>query len=217
SASSALSAARILELVFIQRVLYVPDPILVGAIPLDGGPEAGGEVDLGGPLPFLADLGAIYRISPVMTRAVLHETDQRFGLYEEPQNCPNDFEVSLIMSAADVVNLARPAAFERQQDRAGVLIGKDPFPDVEAIAIDGQRAVFHRIRDENRNELLGKLIRTVIVRAPRDDRWNTERLVVREGEKIGRCLARRIRAARIQGGILAESAGGTEAAVYFIG
>src|SRR5215471_20504464 len=115
----------------------MPDPILVCTIPLDGGREAGGEVDLGRPLPFLADLGAIHRIAPIVTRAVLHETDQRFGLSEEPQNFPNDFEVRLLMSAADVVNLAGPAAFERQPDSAGVLIGKDPFPDVEAIAIDG--------------------------------------------------------------------------------
>jgi hypothetical protein len=44
-----------------------------------------------------------------------------------------------------------------------MLVRINPLPDVEAIAIDGQRSSLHSVRDENGDELFGKLKRTIVV------------------------------------------------------
>ena len=123
-----------------------------------------------------------------MARPVLHKSNQRVGFIEQSQDFADNFQVCLLVSAADVINLARSSPFERHKDGAGMLVRKDPLAHVETIAIDGQWTVFHCVRDQNGNQLFGKLVGTVIVRAPGDNSWNSIRPVVREGKKSAAAL-----------------------------
>ena len=72
---------------------------------------------------------------------------------------------SLARSAADVVGLADAAVLEHGADGAAVVVDVEPVADVLAVAVDGQGLAVERVVDHQRDELLGKLVGAVVVRA----------------------------------------------------
>src|SRR5262245_3012964 len=97
-----------------------------------------------------------------------------------------------------------------------MLIGKDPFTYVQAVAINRKRPIVHGVRDEHGNQLFRKLVWAVVVVAPSDQGRQTMRLVIRENHEIGRSFTRRIGACGIQGSIFAKRPGGAKTAVYLV-
>ena len=98
---------------------------------------------------------------------------------------------------------ARPFAQHQQQARA-VILDVQPVADVAAVAVDRQRPPVERVQDHQRNQLLGKLIRPVVVRAVRDEHRQAVGVEVRAHQVIGRRLARRVRRIRRVRRLLAE-------------
>jgi len=79
-----------------------------------------------------------------------------------------------------------------------------PIPDVHTVAIKRDLLIIQCIEDDQRNEFFGKLARAVIIRRPRDDDRKSECLIIGEHQAVGRRLARRIRAGRVEHACLPE-------------
>ena len=74
-----------------------------------------------------------------------------------------------------------------------VILNVKPVAHVTAIAVDRQRLTLQQIGDAERNQLLWKVIRTVVVRAMRDEYGKAVCAMPGAHEMIGRRLGRRIR------------------------
>ena len=72
-----------------------------------------------------------------------------------------DLAVGALVAAADVVDLAGLAVQQRGLDAVGVVVDVQPVAHVEAVAVERQLAALERVGDEQRDELLGVLVRAV--------------------------------------------------------
>ena len=110
----------------------------------------------------------------------------------------------------------RPCS-QHQQDAGAVILDVQPVAHVAAVAVDRQRPAVERIEDHQRNQLLGKLERAVVVRAVGDQRRQAVGVEVGAHQVIGRRLARRVRRVRRVRRLLAEQPVGAERAVHLVG
>src|SRR5712691_11116918 len=164
SAVRVLARVIGLELARLQR----PPPRLVGPVPrhrrlergIEGMPRRPAEV---------ADPGRIERVAPVVPRPVPHRLDQRLGLAEEPEDPARQVGVLDLGAAPDVVDLTVAAPVQDQIDRLAVVEHVEPVPDVLAVAVEGERPVLDRIRDEEWGQRLRILVRAEVVRGAGDD------------------------------------------------
>ncbi|MDR8799267.1 hypothetical protein FEP84_05680 [Burkholderia multivorans] len=108
----------------------------------------------------------------------------------------HDFEVLLLVPAADVVRFARHAAREYFADRAAVVAYIQPVTHVLAVAVHGQRLAGECVRDHQRNEFFRELVRAVVVRAVRRQRRQAVGVMVCANEMIGAGLGCRVGAVR---------------------
>ena len=123
-----------------------------------------------------------------------------------------------LAAAAEVIDFPRAAAAERCGDTAAVVADVDPVANLHAIAVDGQGNVRQGIGDEQRDQLLGKLVRAVIVGAASDHGVHAVRVVSGTDQEIGPRLAGSIRAIRGQRcGLGKRRLGGFEGSVDLVG
>ena len=73
-----------------------------------------------------------------------------------------------------------------------MVLDVEPVADILAAAVDGQRTAFPYVVDEERNQLLGKLVGPVVVRAVGHQRRHAVGVVVGPHEVVGRGLRGRI-------------------------
>ena len=76
----------------------------------------------------------------------------------------DDVDVLPLVESTDIVSLCNLTLMEDDVDGAGVIHSIQPVAHVLALAIYRQRFAVADIVDEQRDELLGELIRTVVVR-----------------------------------------------------
>ncbi len=81
------------------------------------------------------------------------ELDEPFG----------DLEVGARIAAAEVVDVHRVAMFEDVQDAARVILDVKPVANLTAVAVERHRFAVDQIGDEERDQLLGILVRAVSV------------------------------------------------------
>ena len=103
-----------------------------------------------------------------------------------------------LVAAADVVDLAGLALVDQQVDAAAVVLDVQPVALVLAVAVERHRDVVDQVGDEERDDLLGKLVRTVVVRRARHHDRHLVSRPVAVGEAVRARLARRIGIARPQ-------------------
>src|SRR5205823_6094748 len=129
-----------------RRLPFAP-PVLVAAIPVDrlAQPLAEGDQRLPAEA---AHPGHLERISIVVAGAVLHEMPQRAGLGAERQHAVRHLHATDLGATADVVRLAIVALPEDPRDRLDVIVDKDIVPDGGPLAIERERQILQRIRDE---------------------------------------------------------------------
>ena len=97
-----------------------------------------------------------------------------------------------------------------------MIIDVQPVAHVHPVAVERHRLVVDRIRDEERNDLLGVLSAAVVVRRARHHYRHAVRRPVAVGEPVGARLARGVRVAWPQLiGLAAPSLG--DAAVHLVG
>src|SRR6516164_7086300 len=98
-----------------------------------------------------------------------------------------------------------------------MIVDEKPIPDVSSTSINWDWKSFQPIDDRQRDELLRKLVRTEIVRAVADDRWQAVRLVPGAYQMIGARLACRVRRIGLVGRTLAKRTGLPQGSINLIG
>ena len=100
----------------------------------------------------------------------------------------DDVDVLPLVEAADVVCVSHLALMEDKVDGTCVVLHVEPVADVEALAVDGKRLAMADIVDEERDELLRELVRTIVVRAVGHDGRHAVGVVESAYEMVARCL-----------------------------
>ena len=95
--------------------------------------------------------------------------------------------------AADVVHLADAAVVDHKVDGPAVVADIQPVAHVQPPSVHRQRPVREGIYDHERDELLRKLIRPVVIRAARDRDRQAVGASVRAHEQVSRSLGAAVR------------------------
>ena len=132
-----------------------------------------------------------------------------FRAAEEPVNSLDDdlddVDVLPFVEPADIVRFSNLSVMENHVDGAGVIFHEEPVAHVLALAVDRQRLLVTDVVDEERDELLGELVRTVVVGAVRHDGRHAVSVMERTHKVVGTgltCGIRRMR--RVLGGLVEE-------------
>lgn len=136
-----------------------------------------------------AELGMYLRrvngISHIVTLAVGDVGDEGFRFAELFTNQLDDVNVLHLVMPADVVNLSDAPVVDNHVNRLAVILDVKPIADVLALAVDRQRFIVQAVRDHQRDQLFGKMVRPVIVRAARDRDGQTVGAVVCKHQQVG--------------------------------
>ena len=109
-----------------------------------------------------------------MARTIGNEGDQiaivrhalrliRRQLFQQLTNGFHHLDIFTFVMTADIVSFARFAAGRHQIQRSGVIFHVQPIADLLSIAIHRQRLARQRVKDRQRDQLLGKVIRAVVI------------------------------------------------------
>ena len=182
----------------------VVKPFLVVEVPAHRLLDAFLELQRRFPAQFLLELGGVDGIAGIVAQAVRHVGDEvhvlAFGTAEKPINGLNhdldDVDVLPFVESADVVGFGNFAVMENHVDSAGVVFHEEPVAHVFALAVNRERLLVTNVIDEQRNQLFGELVRTVIVTAIRHDSRHAVGIVERTHKVVGTGLACGIRRVR---------------------
>ena len=139
-----------------------------------------------------------------MAQTVGHVSDEvhvfAFGTTQEPvdgfDHDLDDVDVLPFVEAADVVSFGNLPVMENHVNCAGMVFDKEPVANILALAVNRQRLLVANVVDEQRDELLGELVRAVVVAAVRHDGRHAVGIVERANEVVGTCLGGRVRRVR---------------------
>ena len=161
-----------------------------------------------------------------MPRAVGDEGDELLGVaFGVAQEAVSDLhqqvdevDVAPLIEASDVVGVGGLPLVEDQVNGACVVFDEEPVADVLSLAVDGQGLALADVVDEEGDELLGELVRAVVIRAVRHDRWQAIGIVVGTDEVVAGGLAGGVGAVRSVLGLLGEEApADLQCAIDFVG
>src|SRR5260221_49716 len=125
---------------------------------------------------------------------------------------------SLWVVAADVVTLADAAALEDPSDGRAMVMHVQPVAYGAALTVDRQGLAGDGVQDHEGNELFGKLVGTVVVRAVDGQRRQPIGVMVRPHHVVGGRLRGRIGAVRRERSrFLERRIMGPERAEYLVG
>ncbi len=187
------------------------------AVPLDRVAQPGRELAARLPTELALDFAGVDRVAAVVPETVGHVTNEATRLAEYVEDEDRNVDVLPLVAAAEIVDLADRAFAQHEVDASTVILDVDPIAHLPTVAVKRERLVGERVGDEERDQLLGKLVGPVVVRAARDEGGEAVRMVGRAHEEISGRLARRVGAVRRERGLLAERAGRTETAVDLVG
>lgn len=123
----------------------------------------------------------------------------------------------MFVGRADAVGLARAGLPVDLQERSGVVHDVEPVADVVALAVDGDRLAVDRAEDDRGDQLLGMLVRAVVVRAVGDEHRQAVRRVPCPDQVVAGGLARGVGAVGgVTGGLGERRVARAEAAEHFI-
>ena len=172
-------------------------------VPLHGFAHAGLERFCRSPAEFAFCLAGIDRIATIMTGAVGDKRNElavrtfpRREFIQQSAQRVNHIDVGFFIPATDVVGLAGTTGFEHTPQGAAMIANVQPVTNLTAIAINRQRFACERIGNDQRDELLGELQRSVIIRAIA--RYNGQAVGVMPGthQMVGRGFRCRVRTVR---------------------
>ena len=180
-------------------------PGLVGHVPVDGGPEALGEVGVRRPPAQLAlELGAVDGVAAVVAGAVGDPVEVLGVAPHRLQDHAQHGDVVLLAVGADEVGLPRAALGEDVPDGRGVVLGVDPVADVLAAAVELGADAVDDVGDLPGDELLHVLVGAVVVGAVGDRGAQAVGAGPGAHEHVGARLGARVRAARVVRRLLGE-------------
>lgn len=180
-------------------------PGLVGHVPVDGGPEALGEVGVRRPPAELAlEFGGVDGVAAVVAGAVGDPVEVLGILSHRLEDHAQDGDVVLLPVGADEVGLPHPALGEDVPDGRGVVLGVDPVADVLAAAVELGAHAVDDVGDLPGDELLHVLVGAVVVGAVGDRGAKPVGAGPGADQHVGGRLGARVRAARVIRRLLGE-------------
>ena len=121
----------------------------------------------------------------------------RAEFVEDRADGMHDFQIGLLVPAADIVGLAGLAGFQHAADGAAVIAHIEPVADLLAVAVDRQALARQRIQDHQRDQFFRKMVRAVIVAAVRRQHRQSIGMVPGADQMVGGRLAGGIGAVRL--------------------
>ena len=132
------------------------------------------------------DLGGVDRVAKVMSLPVRNEGDQALGFAELLKDDLYDVYIMHLVVSADGVDLTVATVMKDGVHRFAVILNIKPVPDVHAVAVYREILVIKCVNEHERDELLGKLVRAVVIAASAHRNRKPECSVIGKGEQI-RC------------------------------
>ena len=191
-------------ILFVVTARDVVEPFLVVEVPAHGLFDAFLELQGRFPAEFLLELGGVDCVAGVVAQAVSHIGDEVHvlafratqELIDGLDDDLDDVDVLPFIETADVVRLGNLTIVENHVDGASMVFHEEPVAHVLALAVNRKRLLVADVVDEQRDELLGELVRTVVVGAVRDNRRHAVGVVERANKVVGARLRSGIRAMR---------------------
>ena len=103
---------------------------------------------------------------------------------EDSEEFVDEHAVGCFVPGADVVDLADGPLGEHQVDARAVVVDVQPIALVQPVAVQRDLLAIDEVRGEERNRLLGVLVRPEVVGAPGDENRRAVRVMVRESNEI---------------------------------
>ena len=189
-------------------------PGLVGHVPVDGGPEALGEVGVGRPPAELAlELGGVDGVAAVVAGAVGDPVEVLGVAPHGRKDHAQHGDVVPLAVRADEVGLPHAAAGQDGPDGGTVVLGVDPVADVLALAVELGAHAVDDVRDLPGDELLHVLVGAVVVGAVGDRGAKPVGAGPGAHEHVGAGLGRAVRARGLIRRLLGELGGVVECQV----
>ena len=163
------------------------------------------ELQAGLPAQFPLEFARVDGVSQVVACAVGDIRDELLrrplGVAQQPVHRPYDhpYQVDVLpfVEAPDVVRVGDLAPVEDHVDGPCMILDVQPVAHVLPAAVHGQRLLVADVVDEQRDELLRKLVGPVVVRAVGHQRRHAVCVVVGPYEVVGRGFRGRVGAVRI--------------------
>ena len=180
-------------------------PGLVGHVPVDGGPEALGEVGVGRPPAQLAlELRAVDGVAAVVAGAVGDPVEVLGVAAHGREDHAQHGDVVLLAVGSDEVGLPHAALREDVPDGRAVVLGVDPVADVLAAAVELGADAVDDVGDLPGDELLHVLVGAVVVGAVGDRGAQAVGAGPCAHEHVGAGLGRAVRRGGLIGRLLGE-------------
>jgi len=182
----------------------VVQPFLVVKIPAHGLLDAFFELQGRLPAEFLLELGGVDGVAGIVAQTIRHVSDEVHvlafraaeQLIDGLDDDLDDVDVLPFVEAADVVSFGNLSVMENHVDGTCVVFDKEPVANVFALAVNRERLLVADVVDEERNQLFGELVRTVVVAAVRHDGRHAVGVVERAHEMVGTRFGSGIRRVR---------------------
>ena len=113
----------------------------------------------------LAVIDEMRPIRMIMTLSIRHISDQGLVLPQLFDDQLHNVDVAHLIVTANIIDFTDATTMHYQIDGLAVILHIQPVTDIKALAIDGKRLVIETVRNHQRNQLLRKMIRPVIVAA----------------------------------------------------
>ena len=183
---------------------YVVHPRLVFEVPADSFFDSFLELQAGLPAQFALEFARVDGVPQIVACAVGDIRDELLrrplGVAQQPVHRPYDhpYQVDVLpfVEAPDVVRVGDLAPVEDHVDGPCMILDVQPVAHVLPAAVHGQRLLVADVVDEQRDELLRKLVGPVVVRAVSHQRRHPVRVVVGPHEVVGRGFRGRVGAVR---------------------
>src|SRR5436190_2100446 len=146
-------------------------PLAVLEIPDDGVAQPAFKAVTRRPSELAANLARVDGIAAIVAGAIGDKRFQRVTtrrltpqFVEQIADAIDDLQVGPLAAATDIILFARPPLLQHGHDSGTVIVHVEPVTNVPAVSIDGQRPLIGGVQDRERNQLLRKLERSVVVR-----------------------------------------------------
>ena len=214
---------HLLVVVLVRAAGDVFHPLPVLQVPFDRQLYAILEPGLRFPAQLVLYLPGVNAITPVMALPVHHMLYQGLGngriddIMDVVDDALDNEDIGSLVMAPHIVDLARPPLGQHQVNGLAVVLHIQPVAHLHAVPVDGKRFLVQAIVDHQGNELLGELVRAVVVRAARYVQGEPVGVAVGLHEQIRGRLARRVRAVRGKRGRLGEETLRSQGPVDLVG
>ena len=155
-----------------------PCPGGIFQVPINGTVETFFEADVGVPIQGCVQFVRVHRVAPIVSGAILDKGDQ-VGMREhrivgsqfvQPLTDGSYYlDVGALTSCTDVIAFSYHALAQNRVERIDVIINIEPVACVFAFSVDRDRLTNDCFCNGEGNQFFGKLIRTKVVGAIRDD------------------------------------------------